>query len=124
MRQLISFFESRKKLTVCLAIVWTLVIFIGCSMPGREIPKLGLFDNFDKVVHFAFFTGFFVLWYLLSNKSVNSVLLIILLSVFYGFGLEYYQLYCVAGRSFDVWDGVADTAGALGGLGLMKWGRK
>jgi VanZ family protein len=124
MRKILSYFETRKKLTLVVAILWTIVIFIGCSMPGRELPKLGLFDNFDKVVHFLFFAGFFALWYMLSNKSVNSVLLIIILSVLYGFSLEYYQLHCVAGRSFDVWDGVADTVGALSGWVVMWWLRK
>ena len=121
MRKLITFFETRKRLTFFLAILWTIVIFIGCSMPGRELPKLGLFDNIDKVIHFLFFAVFFGIWYLFSNKSINSVLLIFTFAVLYGFGLEYYQLYCVAGRSFDVWDGAADGLGALSGWAVMRY---
>lgn len=93
-------------------------------MPGRELPKIGLFENVDKVIHFLFFAVFFGIWYLIPSKSPKHAFLIIAISILYGFGLEYYQLYCVAGRSFDVWDGIADTAGALAGFGVMKWGRK
>ncbi len=124
MKTISAYLSSRKRLTLALAVIWTAVIFIGCSLPGREIPKLGLFDNIDKLVHFLFFAGFFALWYLFSNQSMTSLLFILALAILYGFGLEYYQLYCVAGRSFDVWDGVADTLGALGGMGLVRWGSR
>lgn len=120
MRRILAYFEANKKLTFVLAILWTVVIFIGCSMPGRDLPKVGLFDNIDKVVHFLFFALFFIFWYLISKKTTMSLLIVLGLAIMYGFGLEYYQLYCVEGRSFDVWDGVADTLGALAGAGLVR----
>lgn len=109
-------FLSYKKLNLVLAIAWTILIFIGCSMPGKELPKLNLFDQFDKVVHFTFFLVFFVFW----NAWKNRPSLFILLSILYGFGIEFYQLHCVAGRSFDVWDGVADSVGALTGYFVFR----
>jgi hypothetical protein len=120
MKKLIALFETRPKLTLSLAILWTIVIFIGCSMPGKDLPKLGLFDHFDKVVHFSFFAVFFGLWFLITSKSTQYAFIIIAISIFYGFGIEYYQLHCVAGRSFDVWDGVADGLGAIGGWGVLR----
>ena len=120
MRKLIQFFEARKRLTLFIAVLWTVLIFIGCSMPGKELPKLGLFDHFDKVVHFTFFAVFFALWSLINKDSVKYIFIIFICSILYGFGIEYYQLYCVAGRSFDVWDGVADSLGALCGWVIIK----
>jgi VanZ like family len=120
MKTFLQFFESRKKLTMILAILWTIGIFIGCSMPGRDLPKVNLFDNFDKVVHFTFFAVFFGLWFLITNKSTKYVLLIIVISIIYGFGIEFYQLHCVEGRGFDVWDGVADGGGAIFGWGVLR----
>jgi VanZ family protein len=112
MKKLFSFIQQYPKTTLVLAILWTILIFIGCSLPGRDLPKLGLFDHFDKVVHFIFFFIFFVLWRLVPSS--NSMIILIL-AILYGFGLEFYQIHFVAGRSFDVWDGVADTFGALAG---------
>ncbi|MBL7771413.1 MAG: VanZ family protein [Chitinophagaceae bacterium] len=121
MKRLFQFLKSNHALTGILALAWTVLIFIGCSMPGKELPKLTLFDQFDKVVHFSFFLVFYILW----NSWKEKPWLIILLAAIYGFAIEYYQLHCVAGRSFDVWDGVADTFGALCGFGLMMfWGKK
>jgi len=105
-----------KKYLAFFSLSWTVLIFIGCSLPGRDIPKMGLFENVDKVVHFIFFAIFYLLWFLFfSNKNYSFkgiALYIFLISIVYGFGLEFYQKHCVAGRSFDVWDGVADTLGA------------
>jgi hypothetical protein len=62
---------------------------------------------------------FFGLWFF--NYQTNQqkyALIIILISIIYGFFLlSIINLYCVTGRGFDVWDGVADGLGALGGLG-------
>ena len=124
MKSLILFFENQKKLTTGLAIAWTIVIFIGCSLPGKELPKMGLFDHFDKIIHFTFFGLFFMLWYLTTSKSNIYALIIIIISLIYGFGIEFYQLHYVAGRSFDVWDGVADGLGALSGWGVIWFIKK
>jgi VanZ family protein len=66
-------------------------------------------------VHFSFFLAFFLLWSLSFPPSFKSTLFIWVLSVVYGFGIEFYQLHFVAGRSFDVWDGISDSLGAATG---------
>lgn len=120
MKYILSLLRRYPKWTLALAISWTILIFIGCSMPGKELPKLGLFDHFDKLVHFTFFAVFFVLWYLSFLSSTRTAIIIISLAILYGFGIEFYQKHFVAGRSFDVWDGVADTLGALCGWLMVK----
>ena len=105
----ILFLKQQPKITLACAIVWTIIIFVGCSMPGSNLPKVHLFNQFDKVVHFSFFFFFFIFWYSYRQYA----LLFILLAIAYGFGIEFYQKFCVTGRNFDVWDGLADSAGAL-----------
>ncbi len=47
---------------------------------------------------------------------------LLLLTTMFGFGIELYQLNCVEGRSFDYWDGIADTIGGIiGWLIVKKW---
>lgn len=111
---------QKRLLLIGLSIVWTIVIFVGCSLPGKDLPELSIFDHFDKVVHFSFFMVFFFLWYFSFNSKKNAGIYLVIMSFIYGFGLEFYQVYFVAGRSFDIWDGVADTLGSVFGLGLIK----
>ena len=120
MKRFFTYLSQRPSWTFFLALTWTIIIFIGCSLPGKEIPKLDLFEHIDKVIHFSFFIVFFILWAIRYGVNFKTNLIIFLCAMAYGFGLEFYQLHFVAGRSFDVWDGVADTAGALAGLALVN----
>jgi VanZ family protein len=99
------------KIWMLLAFAWSILIFIGCSLPGKELPKLNLFDNVDKVVHFVFFAVLILLWHWAG--FVRSWWICIVVCLLYGFGIELYQMKFVAGRSFDIWDGVADTIGGI-----------
>ncbi|MFM2387036.1 MAG: hypothetical protein RL660_1793 [Bacteroidota bacterium] len=113
MKQLLVKLENlfSRKIWMLLAFAWGILVFIGCSLPGRDLPKVDLLDNVDKIVHFVFF---FCL-VLCANFAgyCKTFIGALLLCLLYGFGLEWYQLYFVAGRSFDVWDGVADTLGGM-----------
>jgi glycopeptide antibiotics resistance protein len=85
-------------------------------LPGKELPKLNLFDHFDKVVHFTFFFVFFILWKMVFSQQDKSSRMIIVIAIAFGFGIEWYQLNFVVGRSFDVWDGIFDSLGAVFGF--------
>jgi len=82
-------------------------------MPGKDLPSISVFDHFDKVVHFTFFAIFYILWYLFFYKIKYIAFTLLFIVFLYGFGIEFYQLNCIEGRSFDVWDGVADTVGGF-----------
>jgi len=104
----------KQKLFLVAAILWTLGIFIGCSLPGKDLPPVDLFDHFDKVVHFTFFFVFAILWLGIRFPSLEGTkgwVLVVILSFSYGFFLEWYQINFVPGRSWDVWDGIADGVG-------------
>ena len=114
------FFINHKGVTLALALCWTIGIFIGCSMPGRDLPSLNLFDHFDKLVHFTFFAVFFVLWFMYFHTKANIGWYVLGITILYGFGIEFYQLHFVAGRAFDVWDGIADSVGGLIGWFVVR----
>ncbi len=99
-----------------LALVWTAIIFIGCSLPGRDLPPITVFDHFDKVVHFVFFFVFAIFWLAaFGARNMNHYLIVVIMSMIYGFALEYYQINFVSGRSWDVWDAISDTVGGIVG---------
>jgi VanZ family protein len=93
------------------ALLWSIIILILCSIPGKEMPKINLFDNVDKIVHAAMFFIFMLLW--LKVIGWKKIVPLLLIAIAYGIGLEFYQKYCIAGRSMDPWDAIADTFGAF-----------
>ncbi len=109
-----------KKTFALLAIVWTIVIMVGVSMPGKDLPKLNLFDHFDKVVHWVFFFVWCALAWCAGATTTNRFWKVVLCAFVFGFAIEWYQLNFVPGRSFDVWDGIADGIGALSVLGIKN----
>jgi VanZ family protein len=119
---IIKYLKNHQNVSILLALFWTIGIIIGCSLPGRDLPSISVFDHFDKVVHFTFFAVFFILWYIVFYKKSNIHIKLIAFSAFFGFAIEFYQLTCVEGRSFDIWDGVADTIGGI--IGWLLIGRK
>lgn len=113
-------FLKNKKIVMVLAWAWTILIFIGCSLPGKDLPAVKLFDHFDKVVHLVFFSIFAFLWLHYFKKNQKSLIIIIALGFIYGLAIEYYQMYFVPGRSWDIWDALADGLGACIGAFLYR----
>jgi hypothetical protein len=109
MKGVIQYLHLHKTITFFVALLWSALIFYGCSMPGKDLPKVGLFDHADKLIHFTFFVVFFILWYCRFGSPIRLVII----AAAYGLAIEFYQLYFVPGRSFDIWDAVADALGAL-----------
>ncbi|HEX6430329.1 MAG TPA: VanZ family protein [Niastella sp.] len=103
-------------------IVWTaLTIFLLC-IPGSAIPDEGVFatDGIDKVVHTILFGGIVLLWgfNLYYRRSDNQkwqriIVILTFFSVGLGIGLEFLQRDYIPNRSFDGFDIIADSAGAI-----------
>ncbi|MFN5422563.1 MAG: VanZ family protein [bacterium] len=112
--------------TIWPATIWTLVIFVLLSLNGQTIKEnSGIFDveGADKIVHFFLFFCFSVLWILYGENKTNNkqslYLLVIVTGSAYGLGMEYYQEF-FTNREFSYWDAVADTAGTIAGIFLIK----
>lgn len=103
---------TRNQLLYYAAVGWTIVLFIGCSLPGNGLPDLS--SGRDKWVHVEIFMLFGLLWRL-NGRSVWWVLLA---GTVYGILIELWQGIMPIGRSCDVYDAVADCVGVVMGIAL------
>ncbi len=102
------------------AIIWSVIIFLLLVMPPINInPKKPLgFSGIDKTIHFLLFGIMVWLWgyyqKTISSARKNLILQLFLITMVvsvYGIVMEYVQDW--VGRDFDLWDMVADAAGAI-----------
>ena len=110
-------------------IVWIIIVFAIIAIPGSSIPRTSLFEipHFDKLIHFVMFAilsmllgfGFF-------NQQQNSIYFrkrytfVLVFCVIYGGATEIIQHLFVAGRSGELWDFAANTAGSFAGILLFS----
>jgi VanZ family protein len=105
-----------------LAVLWTVIIFVLCSTPGRFVPTTSWLEllSFDKFVHASIFFTLVCLWlvyWFQSNKlSTKTVLLTLILSIVYGGLLEIMQATLFSQRSGDWFDFIANSFGCVMGL--------
>ncbi|MGC4079359.1 MAG: VanZ family protein [Rubrivivax sp.] len=106
-----------KKRAKSFAIAWTLLIFIACFVPGKEIPDVDI-PFADKWVHFLLFGMFNFLW-LLARPSLHwrHLMFWLLLGTGFGWFVEELQgLLSFLGRAKDMKDIYADALGAVLGV--------
>lgn len=100
-----------------LAIAWALVILGLCSIPREEmIGGLG----WDKLHHFGAFGILGALWY----WAKPNPWWVIIGGSLYGFLIEVWQQLLPIGRTFDLYDGVADAIGLIAAVPIAHWVRK
>src|SRR5690606_20853954 len=102
------------------AISWTLLIFVLCFLPGREIPDVHI-PLADKWVHFVLFGIFSFLWLCsYPGKTLLFSLFILGLSIGTGWLVEVIQgQLTFLGRSRENMDILADSIGGL--LGVLVY---
>lgn len=108
---------------ICLA--WMFIVLVGSLMPGRDLPKINLFQA-DKVVHLIFY---FVLCMLMFFSMVREwkgglqsrkwLWRSVLAASFFGLFIEILQSNLNTGRYFDTFDVLANTIGALVAAGVV-----
>lgn len=94
------------------------MIFIQSSFPSNKFPDVE-FEFFDKLIHLLLYAVLFLL-FVYSLKNQNKYIKLkqyapafsLLFTVFYGASDEIHQLF-VVNRSCDLYDWLADSAGAL-----------
>jgi VanZ family protein len=125
MKAVFLFFVSSRKRASVFAIIWTLIIFIACLIPGRDVPSVG-FPGIDKWVHFVIFGGFSFLWLsTFKQTDLRKRTLIFLLAVAVGYIVELLQGSGItSGRSYDLMDVMADGIGGALGVVLFYWMNK
>lgn len=103
---------NRTKLVYYAALGWTVVMFIGCSIPGSGLPSA--LTNRDKLLHVGIFLIFGFLWHRVGYRAWA----VLLAGAAYGLLIEIWQGVMPINRSFDLYDALADTAGTALGIGL------
>ncbi len=102
------------------AIIWSVIIFLLLVMPPINLSTKEplTFSGLDKAIHFFLFGMMAWLWgyYQLQFISpgsffIRKLVMIVIVATLYGIVMEYVQGW--VGRDFDVWDMVADAAGAV-----------
>lgn len=107
------------------ALLWAFFILLLCLLPGSAIPQLTFLDWLkpDKLVHlFLFGVLSFLLVKAFISPNIFSTLnnypkfISIAIASVYGVVVEIIQEYCIPGRYGDVYDSIADAAGAFIGI--------
>lgn len=109
-------------------VIWATVILILCGMPPQDVDKVKFFDFpfLDKIVHFGLY--FVLALLIMAVLTLNSHLkhskwtytITIVVCLLYGWLIEVLQRAFFSGRSYELMDVVADTAGAVLGVLLYK----
>lgn len=110
----------RKNSYLSAALIWTCSILLLCLEPASELPKVEI-NNIDKLVHFTFYFGFIILWYLYLNsnsKNTNSKMPLILffVSIIFGIIIELLQQIVTTSRKGDILDVISNCIGAFTAL--------
>jgi hypothetical protein len=105
-------------------IAWFFLILVLICLPGSKIPQVETWLNdiyFDKWVHAGLF-GMLVFLFIypiykklilpLQVKKIWAIKIAIA-AVLWGLTTEFIQKFFITGRSFDIFDLAADTAGIL-----------
>jgi len=107
--------------------LWTIFLTVLCGLSGNSFPVLNFMDylSFDKMAHFLVYCVFTFLWtqaifkYDDKLRSLKTALIICLIGIAYGIGIEVAQKYLFVGRSADIFDACANSIGSILGLVLF-----
>ncbi len=104
-------------------LAWAALLFFLSSQPKLPEPPL-VFEGIDKLEHAIAYGVLAALVVWAQGAATSRTLVIgVALTSLYGASDEVHQMF-VPGRSPDVVDWIADTAGACGAVVLAAWWRK
>ncbi|GAA4402923.1 hypothetical protein GCM10023187_18520 [Nibrella viscosa] len=106
---------KNKSLLWWAALIWTIIIFLGCSVPGPDLPPITEQFN-DKWMHTVIFVPYGVLWVLAGYRPK----VVLITGILYGIGIELFQGVAPINRTCDWRDALADALGVILGV-LVGW---
>ncbi len=113
MRNLIKKISKRNYRLLAVGYTLWLTVISLTPLDGLDLPS---FSYADKIVHFFLYFFLMLLWLLAYPKWRHERVFFIILVILWGVAIEFIQEYFVPTRSGDVFDAIANTAGALTGL--------
>lgn len=108
------------------AIGWGFFILYVCLAPPETLRTGIDFEISDKVVHFTLYLLWVVLLYFGSSRGYKKVLSYAKLMLYWssaiiiGILVEYLQMWMAVGRSAEVLDALANSAGAVAGIIISR----
>jgi VanZ family protein len=115
----------KKKTYFLLAILWTILVTVLSLITIKsDIGSSINIANKDKFVHFTFYFVFVVLWFLyVESKNINpkTKYKILFASIGYGILMEICQGIFTINRIPDIFDVLANSAGAILGILFMSY---
>lgn len=109
------------------AIAWLVLVSVLFCLPGSALPAAGWMGaiQLDKWVHIGIFSVLCFLWSRALNLNKTfSLMLLAVVAIIYGFGVEVVQDRLIVNRSFDLYDLMADGVGIALGLVALKYIKK
>ena len=106
-----------------LALFWTIAITIASLVSLSNMPRVNVLGK-DKTVHFLFYFVLTLTWnFALQKKYKNWALKYIIVFVVIGYGIviEVLQEVLTKTRQADLYDVIANSAGALVALIVIFW---
>lgn len=102
------------------ATFWVLfaLVLITTLMPLDNIQPVISFNFIDKIIHFVYFL-LLAVSLMLAYPRISVSYSILFLSIF-GLLIEIFQHYLPTGRSFDWYDALFDSLGAIAGVLLTQ----
>lgn len=109
---------TRLRSPLLLAILWSIAVFIGLSLPGESLRSFDRALSHDKFIHFGCFLGIAALWIRARPAHWKRVLAVAFVAAWV---TEPYQGWLPwASRQPDPLDAVANTFGLLAGTALAR----
>lgn len=107
-----------------LALGYLIIISFLFCIPGSALPTENWFGkiHLDKWIHAGLFFLLFLFFFFSYSLSSRAKMLLLFACILYGFLVEFVQDQYIPNRGWDIWDVVADAAGAC--LGFLLAGRK
>jgi VanZ family protein len=112
------------------AVTWFLIVLVLMCTPGKDLPdtKLLKIIFLDKAVHFACFALLVILFYYPVGKTdaalsskINYLTRLAIAGILWGITTELIQRFFIPGRSFDLFDWLADSLGAIAAFFAVRW---
>lgn len=103
--------------------IFLVILYVGCIaalslLPPKDLPQVPLFEGVDKVVHFLMYFIFSMLfsWAIKTELNYKRLFFIIPVTIGWGILMEIMQLEMHLGRSFDLYDILANSIGVFVGI--------
>ena len=107
-----------KQLYFWVALLWTGIVAYLCLIKSSSVPVVQI-ANLDKIVHAFFHFVFTLLWFLffknqfLGMSIFKKAIIPLLLSIFFGLLIEFFQNIFTVTRMAEIYDVFANILGAI-----------